>query len=194
MPSVSNSETVVEEACLIARMGVGDRDAFRELYGRYSSPLFSLAVRMVGDFGQAEELVQDTFVKIWRNASAFDPRKSRPFTWAVTIARRTCIDHLRKRRHQPVTTPFVAEEAVTHGLATGENVRSSAEGREDVERLRGALAEVPSNPRRALELVLFTELTQSEIAERLQQPEGTVKSWIRRGLIDLRKAITEGAP
>jgi RNA polymerase sigma-70 factor (ECF subfamily) len=112
----------------------------------------------------------------------------------VTIARRTCIDHLRKRRHQPVTTSLVPEEALNPGLATGETVRSSAESREEVERLKGALADVPPNPRRALELVLFTELTQSEIAERLEQPEGTVKSWIRRGLMDLRKALTEGPP
>ena len=194
MPPAPNSDTVIEEACLIARMGVGDREAFRELYSRYSAPLFSLAVRMVGDFGQAEELVQDTFVKIWRNASTFDPRKSRPFTWAVTITRRTCIDHLRKRKHQPVTTPLVPEEALAQGLATGETIRRSAESREDIERLKGALSEVPRNPRRALELVLFTELTQSEIAERLEQPAGTVKSWIRRGLIDLRKALTEGPP
>jgi len=123
VPSPPKNAAVIEEACLLARMGVGDREAFRELYSRYSAPLFSLAVRMVGDFGQAEELVQDTFLKIWRNAASFDPRRSRPFTWAVTITRRTCIDHLRKRRHNPVSTSLVPEEDLPREFSSVETVR-----------------------------------------------------------------------
>ncbi len=194
MPSPPKNAAVIEEACLLARMGVGDREAFRELYSRYSAPLFSLAVRMVGDFGQAEELVQDTFVKIWRNAASFDPRRSRPFTWAVTITRRTCIDHLRKRRHNPVSTSLVPEEDLPREFSSVETVRRSAENSEDNELLRGALAEVPANQRHVLELVLFSEMTQSEIAEHLERPVGTVKSWIRRGLLELRKTLTESPP
>ncbi|HEX2860942.1 MAG TPA: sigma factor, partial [Lacunisphaera sp.] len=81
----------VEEARLLAAIAGGDRPAFRDLYGRYSPALLALAVRLVGDTGTAEEILQDTFVKIWRHAGSFDARKSRPFTWAVTILRRTCI-------------------------------------------------------------------------------------------------------
>ena len=193
MASNPENEAVIEEACLLAQAGVGDRDAFRDLYARYSAPLFSLAVRIVGDFGEAEEILQDAFVKIWRNAASFDSRKSRPFTWAVTILRRTCIDHLRKRRRHPCTTPLPAEDEPPADLSTGETVRQETESREDSERVLGALADVPAIRRRALELALFSEMTQSEIAQRLEQPVGTVKSWIRRGLLELRTTLNDSA-
>ena len=100
MPHEPENAAAIEEGGLLALTGQGDREAFRLLYARYSAPLFSLAVRIVGNTGEAEELMQDAFVKIWKNAASFDSRKSRPFTWAVTIMRRTCIDHLRKRRRK----------------------------------------------------------------------------------------------
>lgn len=183
----------IEEVCLLAQTGVGDREAFRQLYDRYRVQLFSLAVRLVGNTGEAEELLQDAFVKIWRNAASYDSRKSRPFTWAVTILRRTCIDHLRKRRHRPGTTPLPANAEATPDYSTSEDGRHATETREDSARLLGALAKIPPNQRRALELALFSEFTHSEIARCLEQPVGTVKSWIRRGLLDLRTAITDSA-
>jgi RNA polymerase sigma-70 factor (ECF subfamily) len=182
-----------EEARLLARSGAGDREAFRLLYARYSAPLFSLAVRMVGNIGEAEELLQDAFMKVWRNASSYDPRKSRPFTWAVTVMRRTCIDHLRRRRRLPITTPLLEDDTAIDRPA-GDAVRRSAEASEDSELVRGAIAESPPNQRRALELALFSGMTHAEIAGRLGQPVGTVKSWIRRGLLDLRATLTEHNP
>jgi RNA polymerase sigma-70 factor (ECF subfamily) len=183
------NEAVVEEACLLAQAGVGDREAFRALYARYSAPLFSLAVRIMGDVGEAEEALQDAFVKIWRNAASFDSRRSRPFTWAVTILRRTCFDRLRKRRRLPTTTPLPDDDGMPAGYSSGDPVRKETEVREDSERVRGALEDAPANQRRALELALFSGMTQSEIAQRLEQPVGTVKSWIRRGLLDLRSNL-----
>jgi RNA polymerase sigma-70 factor (ECF subfamily) len=187
-----DSRAAGEEAGLLARIGSGDREAFRQLYGRYSAPLFSLAIRLVGNFGESEELLQDSFVKIWKNAASFDPRKSRPFTWAVTILRRTCIDHLRKRRIRPVASPL-AEELLPDPSVRA-NGRFAAEAREDSERLRGALAGIAPHQREALEMALFSDMTQSEIAERLEQPVGTIKSWIRRGLIGLRSTLNETTP
>ena len=194
MESHPENEAVIEEICLLAQVGIGDREAFRLLYARYSAPLFSLAIRLVGDVGEAEEMLQDAFVKIWRHAASYDSHKSRPFTWAVTIMRRTCIDHLRKRRRLPMTAPLPADAGAPPGYSAGETVRSEAEAREDSERLLGALAEVPPAQRRALELALFSEMTHSEIAQRLEQPVGTVKSWIRRGLLDLRTTLNDSAP
>lgn len=182
-----------EEARLLARSGAGDREAFRLLYARYSAPLFSLAVRMVGNIGEAEELLQDAFMKVWRNAASYDPRKSRPFTWAVTVMRRTCIDHLRRRSRLPVTTPLLEDDTAID-RSGGDVVRRSAEASEDSELVRGAIAESPPNQRRALELALFSGMTHAEIAGRLGQPVGTVKSWIRRGLLDLRATLTEPTP
>ena len=194
MPPLPENEASLEEAGLLAQTGAGDREAFRQLYARYGGPLFSLALRLVGDSGEAEELLQDTFVKIWRSAAAYDSRKSRPFTWAVTILRRTCIDHLRKRRHLPVTTPLLADADATPDYSAGETVRHATEEREDSARVRGALAEIPPNQRRALELALFSEMPHSELAQHLEQPVGTVKSWIRRGLLGLRSTLTDPAP
>jgi RNA polymerase sigma factor (sigma-70 family) len=186
------NDAVIEEARLLARTANGDREAFRLLYARYSAPLLSLAVRMVGNIGEAEELLQDGFMKVWRNAGSYDPRKSRPFTWAVTVMRRTCIDHLRRRQRLPVTTPLPDDDAAIDRSA-GDPVRHSAESSEESAMVRGAIAESPPNQRRALELALFSGMTHAEIAGRLGQPVGTVKSWIRRGLLDLRETLNEQA-
>ncbi len=194
MPPEPDNAAATEEAGLLALTGRGDREAFRLLYARYSAPLFSLAVRFVGNTGEAEELLQDVFVKIWRNAVVFDSRKSRPFTWAVTIMRRTCIDHLRKRRRIPASAPLPADAGAPAGCSTGADGRQAAEAREDSDRLSEALAKIPPDPRRALELALFSEMTRVEIARHLEQPEGTVKSWIRRGMLDLRTILTNSAP
>ena len=191
MPLPPENAAILEEARLLAQAGAGDRTAFRQLYARYSAPLFSLAMRMVGDRSEAEEVLQDTFVKIWRHAAAYDPRQSRPFTWAVTILRRTGIDHLRKRRRAPLTTARPDDLIPDH--ATGENIRQTAEAREDSARVRSALAEISPDQRRALELALYSEMTHVEIARHLTQPVGTVKSWIRRGLLDLRTTLTDPA-
>lgn len=192
MRSRDDNETAAEEAFLLARVGSGDRDSFRELYARYSVPLFSLVVRFVGDRGTAEELLQDVFVKLWRGAPDYDPKKSRPFTWAVTITRRVCIDHMRRHRREPALQEFSETVLVADG--GGETVRSRVEAQEDSERLRGALAGLPAPQRQALELALFSSLTHTEIAGRLKQPVGTIKSWIRRGLLDLGNILSKTTP
>ena len=195
MPSEQANEAAIEEAVLLAQAGAGDREAFRLLYARYSGPLFSLAVRMLGDAGAAEEALQDTFVKIWHHAASYDTRKSRPFTWTVTIMRRTCIDQLRKREHRPVTAPLLVELHDATPDPTGrDSVREAAEGRDDSARLHGALTVLAPDIRQAVEFALFSGLTHSEIAQRLGQPVGTVKSWIRRGLLELRTTLNRDVP
>lgn len=188
-----DSEAAAEEAWLLARIGAGDRDAFRQLYARYRTPLFSLALRMVHDPGEAEELLQDAFLKIWRHASGFDERRSRPFTWAVTIVRRTCIDHLRRHRREPSPSPLGDDAAASAVSGLDSPLRATMAG-EDREQVQRALGRLPGPQREALDLALFSGLTQAEIAARLQQPVGTVKSWIRRGLLDLRAALNAATP
>lgn len=183
----------VEDADLVARIAAGDRDAFRDLYARYSGPLFSVALRMLHDRSAAEEALQDTFLKLWRNASSFDAQKSRPFTWALTIARRTCIDQLRKSARRPATDSL-SDPETPFDLPTPETIRRSAERHDDTSRLRTALANLPENQRRALDLALFSGLTHPQIAEKISQPIGTVKTWIRRGLLQLRDTLNPSAP
>src|SRR3954469_16546082 len=138
----SSESAILEEIDLLGAIGRGEREAFRQLYARYRGALFSLAIRLVGDPGLAEEALQDTFVKIWRHADGYDARKSRPFTWAVTILRRTCIDHLRKQGRTPPTSPLPEDDAAPAEFATRETVRAATETHETTARLRGALAAV----------------------------------------------------
>ncbi|HEY4299769.1 MAG TPA: sigma-70 family RNA polymerase sigma factor [Candidatus Didemnitutus sp.] len=183
-----------DEAGLLARAGRGDRAAFREFHDQLSTPLHSLALRMAGNASDAEDLLQETFVKIWRHAPNYDPRKSKPFTWAVTIMRRTCIDHQRHRRSRPVTEPWPEGPAGAMEPAVEETVRGQAERAEAVQNVRAALGHFAEPRRQALELALFSGLTHIEISQRLGQPAGTVKSWIRRGLLNLRETLTESGP
>ena len=192
MPSPENE--VLEEVRLLAAVAAGDRPAFRRLYARYSPGLFSLAIRLLGDAGAAEEALQDTFVKIWRHATGYDARKSRPFTWAVTILRRTCIDHLRKHRRTPGALPLPEDDDAPAELSTPETTRRTTEVHETTDRLHASLATIAPPPRTALELALFSTLTHAEIAAHLSQPAGTVKSWIRRGLLELRASLNAPTP
>ena len=130
-----DNTAAVEEAWLLAQTGAEATAApSRILYGRYSAPLLSLGVRLVGNLSDAEEMLQDAFVKIWRNAASYDSRKSRPFTWAVTIMRRTCIDHLRRRRLHLVPTAPLPDEAAEVAAGGGDLTRLAAESREESER------------------------------------------------------------
>jgi RNA polymerase sigma-70 factor (ECF subfamily) len=193
MPASPETD-VREEMRLLAAIAAGDRDAFRRLYAHYSAPLFSLAIRLVGDPSAAEEALQDAFVKIWSHAADYDARKSRPFTWAVTILRRTCIDHLRRRGRQPTLAVAPDDIEATVNYSTGETGRQFTETRETSERVQHALSAFAPPQREALELALYSTLTHAEIAARLAQPAGTVKTWIRRGLLELRDALKETVP
>jgi RNA polymerase sigma-70 factor (ECF subfamily) len=191
---MSSPENALEDARLLAAIAGGERLAFRELYSRYSPPLLALATRLVGDRGTAEEVLQDTFIKIWHRAGTYDARKSRPFTWAVTILRRTCIDRLRRNRRHLPTTPLPDGDAVSAELSTREVSRQSAEAHEAASLLRATLTNIAPPQRTALELALFSTLTHAEIATQLGQPAGTVKTWIRRGLLALRNTLTHATP
>jgi RNA polymerase sigma-70 factor (ECF subfamily) len=192
--SSSSEHDTAEDIRLLAATAAGDRDAFRQVYTRYSAPLFSLAIRFVGDTGAAEEALQDAFLKIWKHAAGYDARKSQPFTWAVTIVRRTCIDHLRKRGRQPALVALPDGIDSSASFSTRETVRLNTESRETAERVQSALAAIVPPQRDALELALYSTLTHAEIAARLSQPVGTVKTWIRRGLVVLRDNLKESAP
>lgn len=191
-PPATFDDRATEDARLVARIAAGDRAAFRDLYARYSGPLFSVAVRMLHDTGAAEEALQDTFLKLWRNAASFDPQKARPFTWALTIARRTCIDQLRKSARRPHADSLSDPDSPLD-LPTPETARRSAEHHDDTARLRDALATLPDLQRRALDLALFSGLSHPQIAEKIRQPVGTVKTWIRRGLLQLRDTLNPAA-
>jgi RNA polymerase sigma-70 factor (ECF subfamily) len=174
------------------RIAHGDESALGELYDQLGGLLFSLARRITGNDREAEEIVQDVFVSAWRNARAFDIRRSSPATWLTTMTRNKAIDRLRATRRRlpaaPPDTEFLPE--AVDPAATPAQV---AQANERAERIAGWMSELPPNQRQAVELAFFDGLTHPEIATRLDETIGTVKSRIRLGLERLRQKMKGGA-
>jgi RNA polymerase sigma-70 factor (ECF subfamily) len=193
---MSAETTTVQQTAdleMIARIGRGDQSAFDALYDRLSGPLYSLALRMLGDAADAQEALQDVFLQIWSRAKTYDPQQSSVFSWTVLMTRSRVIDRLRARgRRLRVLVPSTdVEEDSTEAAdaSTAENVADTTDKNEEAARVRSILNNLPSEQREAIELAFFTDLTHHEIAARLGQPLGTVKARIRRGLLKLRERL-----
>ncbi len=163
-----------------------DRDAFAVLYDRYAATAYGLALRMVG-LGQAEEVVQDAFVRVWEHAATFDPARAKFGTWLFTLVRYRAIDELRRNAHRPLADSALIQaldQADGKALPDAEAVRN-----EEIQRLASAFATMPEEQRVAIAYAYFGGYSQSEIAARLGWPLGTVKKRIRLGLQKLRTAL-----
>ena len=152
-----------------------------ELYDRYSSIVYAVALRVLGDTGAAEDILQDVFLQLWRNPSAFDSARGSLGAWLAVITRNRSIDALRRRRPETDIEDVIV--SVAPDLA-GEADRSRA-----AERVRGVLGSMSGPQRAALEMAYFEGLSHSEIATKTGEPLGTIKTRIRAGLIALRKAF-----
>ena len=178
---------------MIARVGQGDQSAFSALYDRLSGPLYSLAIKMLGDASDAQDALQEVFVQIWSRAGTYDPEKSSVFTWAVLLTRSRAIDRLRARdRRFRVVVASVPDEdkvAVATNASMVESAADTAEKSDEASRVRCVLNNLPLEQRQAIDLAFFNHLTHHEIAAQLGQPLGTVKARIRRGLLKLREQL-----
>jgi RNA polymerase sigma-70 factor (ECF subfamily) len=180
-----------EDAELVRRMSRGDKSACAALYDRFSRPLYSLALRILNDKSEAEDVVQEVFLTLWEKAGAFEADRGSAFGWAVTLTRNRAIDRLRTRRRRST----LLSESFVEDLPGGQSAidPDSADDlmfKEKSVAVRAALASLPPDQLRAVELAYFSGLTQQEIASRLSEPLGTVKARIRRGLIKLRDTLT----
>jgi len=176
------------EAELIRRIALGDRSAFERIYSMYSQPLLSFALRMVRDRMLAEEVLQDAFLRIWKHARSYERRLSRPFSWAVLITRRICLDRLRRRRLPLVMeADLIRDDRPAPEAIDENNPRDEAGRQEDREVLSEMVASLPFPQRESLELAMRRGLTQSEIAQTLNIPIGTVKTAMHRGTRRLRE-------
>lgn len=180
-------ETVRDEQ-LIAEVARGDRRAFEALYDRYSSAVFGLALRMLGNREQAEEAVQEIFWRIWQRAQSFDPNRSFA-PWLFGIAHNYSIDELRRRRVRPQPVYEDDEHPILSAIPDDTDVGATALLGEQRRIVLDALQELPNEQRQALELAYFGGLTQQEIADRLGNPLGTVKTRMRLGLQKLRTIL-----
>ena len=185
----SPDERGADDARLVRRMAGGERDALAELYDRFSRPLYATAVRILNDATEAQDVVHDVFITLWEKASAFAAERGSAFSWAVTLTRNRAIDRLRSRRRRAE----LLEQSVPADLGYAESSGSEAEDlasfHDRARAVRSAVAALPADQKRALELAFFGGLTQQEIAVRLSEPLGTVKARIRRGLGKLRDTL-----
>jgi len=172
---------------LIARIERRDGEALASLYDRYSSRLMGLAFRILGETGEAEEVVQEVFIWVWRAASSFDGGRGTVLAWLLVATRSRSIDRLRTRG--PALRAGVRSLEESPEPVSRQDVESDAAGRQWQQICRDAIRELPEDQRRALELAYFEGLTQQEIAERTASPLGTVKTRVRLGLMKLRERV-----
>ena len=166
-------------------MAGGDEAALSELYNRYRLILFGLLLRILHSRAEAEDCLQEVFLQVWRQAAAFDEARGRPFTWLVTMARSRAIDRLRALSSRDRTAQDAARATVEETSdAVTDAIRS-----EQAAVVRKALDALPAEQRRVLELAYFDGLTQSEIAARLNQPLGTIKTRTRTAMMKLRELL-----
>ncbi len=168
---------------LIERVGDGDRDAFEELYRRYTRPVLGLALRRLGDRGRAEDALQDAFAAIWRSASSYDRTRGQGGAWLYTVARNAIVDGARKRPEPPMDSP---EEASPEG---GPDERAEASWL--TWRVHSAIELLPEHERPVIELAYWGGLSQSEISTFLDVPLGTVKTRTRSALARLADLLEE---
>ncbi len=170
---------------LLRSVAAGDQQALADLYDAFSAALYGVVLRMVEKEEVAQEVLQDIFVKVWRNAEGYDPDKGRPFTWLVNIARNTAIDALRSAgmRNAGSIRPFDQ-----HVYRLGEDTLNTDLAARDV---RAVVGRLRNEHRELIEMAYFQGYSQQDIAERTGLPLGTVKSRTRAALLDLREQLKD---
>ena len=191
----SDPDAARADAGLVARMRDRDEAALGALYDRWSGRVRAVALRIVRDVAEAEDVVEDVFWQAWRQADRFDASRGGVGTWLVTLSRSRSLDRLRALKREGTTLSLDDPDGqVPHdALSTGDiDPFAVAEHGERTRRLATALAELNPQQREALELAYWGGLSQTEIAERTQTPLGTIKTRMRLGLIKLRDALGVG--
>lgn len=170
---------------LLARTAMGDRAAFKRLYHRIAPKMFSLCVRMLRDRGEAEEVLQEAFVTVWRRADGYNPELAGANTWLTTLVRNRAIDRLRQRRGCPTADPLDLERLPEENRGPADH----AEASQEYLRLERCLGQLDVKHRRLVREAFFTGATYNQLASRTQVPLSTMKSWIRRALMQLRMCL-----
>ncbi|GAA4373639.1 ECF RNA polymerase sigma factor SigK [Nocardioides caricicola] len=189
-PSPDDGASGPDLADLLRRSGRGDEAAFAALYDASAARVYGLAVRVVRDPAQAEEVTQESFLEIWRTAGRFDPARGSALSWLLTITHRKAVDRVRSAEasSRRETTYEQRNQPVAHD-ATAEAAEASMEAR----RVRGALANLTEVQREAVSLAYLGGYTHTEVATMLDLPVGTAKTRIRDGMIRLRDALGVGS-
>ena len=183
-----------ELAALLARAGLGDRAAFATLYERSASHLLGVVLRINRDRAQAEDILQEVYVKVWAAARSFDAAQSQPLTWLTSIARNRAIDSLRRQQTQPQLQtlhstddedPDVYDTVADDAAGPLELLSRASDARSLAHCMQGLSAQ----QRQSVALAFYDGLSHAEVADKLRQPLGTVKSWVRRALQSLKSCL-----
>jgi RNA polymerase sigma-70 factor, ECF subfamily len=176
---------VPSDAVLVSAIRSGEQGAMATLYDRYSSIVYSVALRVLADTGAAEDVLQEVFLQLWRKPASFDSSRGSLGAWLAVITRNRAIDAMRKRKPETDIDDVIV--SVQPDFAT------DAERSRSLEKVRCVLGAMPAAQRTALEMAFFEGLTHSEIAGKTGEPLGTIKTRIRSGLLTIRKAFEAGA-
>jgi RNA polymerase sigma-70 factor (ECF subfamily) len=178
----------LSDEALVALVARGDEDALAELYDRVGRIAYGLALRILRDERHAEDAVQEAFLQVWRSAASFRPERAKASTWVLTLVHRRAVDLVRREERRQAD-PLSDDAAAV--LADGEQTDEAAWLRFERERVQSALRTLPDLQREALELAYYGGFSQSELAERLGVPLGTIKSRMFAGLARLRELLDE---
>jgi RNA polymerase sigma-70 factor (ECF subfamily) len=170
----------------LCRVGGKEADALQEVYIRTNAKLYGICLRILRDRGEAEDALQDIYLKVWRSADSFDPARASPITWLATLARNRAIDKLRSsarlRSAEPVTAALEQPDPEESAFAKAAQKQESA-------RLRHCIGELEERQSQAIRAAFLDGATYSQLADSADVPLGTMKSWIRRGLLRLRECL-----
>jgi RNA polymerase sigma-70 factor (ECF subfamily) len=183
----SDSGQVSPDAALVHRLLQRDVSAFEELYDRHSRRVYSLVLRILQQASTAEEVVQDIFLQLWRNAGQYDGSRGPFVPWLLTLARNRALDQLRLKSERQRRREDQTEELPA--MVAAPDFEGSLDEKRRATRVRELMASLNPQQKRAIELAYFEGLSHSEIANALQEPLGTVKSWIRNGLLRLKEGL-----
>ena len=191
MTTAPESDDRTVELDLLARITKRERAAFEELYTRYSNILYATAMKFLKEDADAQDVVQDVFIQIWDKAKLYDPAKGKPLTWALTMTRNRSIDRIRAIQRRTRLRDDFEKETVADESAGIREALSGVDASERTQILRDAVGRLSPEQRKVIDLAFFGGLTQSEIADRLGEPLGTVKARARRGLMKLKEHLGE---
>lgn len=181
----AQNDARVRLTAALVRTGEGDRAALRSVYDATHAKLFGVVLRICGERQAAEDVLQDVYLTIWRRAGAFDPGRASPITWMATIARNRAIDRVRSSAIRR-TEPEEAAVAVADDAPLAPELITQAQ---TATRLHICLETLEDRQQAAIRTAFFDGLTYAELADRLEVPLGTVKSWIRRGMLKLKECL-----
>jgi RNA polymerase sigma-70 factor, ECF subfamily len=179
-----------DDATLVARIAEGDGHALETLYDRYSRVVYSFSLRMLADTNSAEDLTQEVFLRLWRQGGSYHHSRGAFLTWLLSVTHNMAIDEIRRRKRRPVAVDGADDDQTLSALPdTRTDVENAAWLTSLHAIVREALQDIPQSQRHAIELAYFSGLTQREIAERLNEPLGTIKTRMRLGLLKLRERL-----